>query len=278
MHCGSHSADRHRTWERSNSVIDAATRGGAIVLCPLGYHRASWYGSRSRGLQAPGIWGLCHKARDMTLEGELGEKDVLEAIEQVRAAFTVDPQRISLWGHSMGGAGTLHIAIKHPGMFASIGLVAPALPPVQQPGCCASINCMSTTDVVWTVITIASLVVATLIKSLVWQIICVVFLFLRACGILCCCRCCPDDGYVHTIDDLELIKHIPTIVISGQADKLVRIEGPRGVAARMHSLGMTHEYLERESDDHATVIKRDNMDRLFAFLLAHTLPGGTRAV
>ena len=263
------SADQHRTWDDSNSVIDAAARGGAIVLCPLGFHRESWYGSRSRNVQLlPGICRLCKKGRDMTLEGELGEKDVLEAIEQVRGAFTIDAQRISLWGHSMGGGGTLHIAMKHPHTFASIGLVAPALPPVPSGNC----NCMTTADVFWTIISIACLVVAILIKARVWQIVCIVFLGLRVCR----CRC-PDDGYVHSIDDLELIQHIPTIVISGKADKLVRIEGPRAWAARMRSLDMTHQFLEPESDDHQTVIRRENMDQLFAFLLAHNTCG-TRTV
>lgn len=114
-----------------NLVIDASIRTGAILLCPLGYHRASWYGARRRPVLLPMARFL---DRDLTLEGQLGEQDVLEAIEQVRAAYNIDEARISLWGHSMGGAGTMHLAIKHPAKFAAIGLVAPALPTVRTSG------------------------------------------------------------------------------------------------------------------------------------------------
>lgn len=43
-----------------------------------------------------------------------GETDVFEAIEDVAKRFSIDPQRISIRGFSMGGAGTWHLAVHHP--------------------------------------------------------------------------------------------------------------------------------------------------------------------
>ena len=51
---------------------------------------------------------------------ELGELEVLAAIEQVKAKYNVDESRIFLMGNSMGGLGTLWIACDYPEMFAAI--------------------------------------------------------------------------------------------------------------------------------------------------------------
>jgi len=50
-----------------------------------------------------------------------GESDVFEAMGNFREANTTDPQRVVLRGFSMGGAGTWHIGLKHPGEFCVIG-------------------------------------------------------------------------------------------------------------------------------------------------------------
>lgn len=50
-----------------------------------------------------------------------GESDVFEASDSFRRAGTVDPYRVVLRGFSMGGAGTWHIGLHHPGRFAVIG-------------------------------------------------------------------------------------------------------------------------------------------------------------
>jgi predicted esterase len=49
----------------------------------------------------------------------LSEADVLEAIDYVRAHWNVDPDRIHLFGVSMGGGGTFSLASRHPDLFAS---------------------------------------------------------------------------------------------------------------------------------------------------------------
>ena len=50
---------------------------------------------------------------------DLGEVDVLEAMDFVRAHWHIDPDRIHLAGESMGGGGTWQIASRHPDLFAT---------------------------------------------------------------------------------------------------------------------------------------------------------------
>lgn len=52
-----------------------------------------------------------------------GDLDVMEMIADVEAHYNVDPNRIYLMGHSMGGYGTDNVATHHPDVFAA---VAPA--------------------------------------------------------------------------------------------------------------------------------------------------------
>jgi dienelactone hydrolase len=49
-----------------------------------------------------------------------GETDVFEALASVRARYNVDPKRIVLRGFSMGGAGTWHLGLHYPGLWAAI--------------------------------------------------------------------------------------------------------------------------------------------------------------
>jgi pimeloyl-ACP methyl ester carboxylesterase len=49
-----------------------------------------------------------------------GETDVMEAIGAVRAKYKIDPDRIVLRGFSMGGAGTWHLGLHHPSLWAAI--------------------------------------------------------------------------------------------------------------------------------------------------------------
>ena len=53
-----------------------------------------------------------------------GEKDVLDVLAEVRRDYQVDPSRIYLMGHSMGGYGTWSIAMRHPGIWAALGPIA----------------------------------------------------------------------------------------------------------------------------------------------------------
>jgi predicted peptidase len=44
----------------------------------------------------------------------------------MRNEFDVDERRTYLMGHSMGGAGTFHLGVKHAGNWAAIAAIAPA--------------------------------------------------------------------------------------------------------------------------------------------------------
>ena len=44
----------------------------------------------------------------------------------VAATFPVDPNRVGIFGHSMGGHGALTIALKNPGQYKSVSAFAPA--------------------------------------------------------------------------------------------------------------------------------------------------------
>ncbi|MDO9519322.1 MAG: prolyl oligopeptidase family serine peptidase [Pseudohongiella sp.] len=92
-------------------LLDYAEEYGFIVVTPLGYARRGWYGSRPT---------------EDPVVGSHSEQDVMNVIALVREEFNIDSARLFLWGHSMGGAGTYHIAVNNPGMFAALAVAAPA--------------------------------------------------------------------------------------------------------------------------------------------------------
>ncbi len=56
-----------------------------------------------------------------------------ELLPQVVDAFDFDPQRLGIFGHSMGGHGALTLALRHPGRFASVSAFAPIAAPMRCP-------------------------------------------------------------------------------------------------------------------------------------------------
>jgi len=58
----------------------------------------------------------------------------------VNGNFAVDPERQSIFGHSMGGHGALTIALKNPGRFRSVSAFAPIVAPMLSQCVCL---CMS---------------------------------------------------------------------------------------------------------------------------------------
>jgi predicted peptidase len=90
-----------------NSIFDAyggafkpaAEHAGFIAVCPKGRDTASMY----RGS---------------------AEQDVMDVLAEVRRDYKIDPNRIYLMGHSMGGYGTWSIAMAHPDVFAAIGPIS----------------------------------------------------------------------------------------------------------------------------------------------------------
>jgi len=102
---------------RYPGLITQAEKHGYIVVAPMGYNPYGWYGSRGLGAQ---------RLIDPDNLGELSEKDVMNVLAIVRAAYHIDDRRIYLLGHSMGGSGAWHLAIKYPNIWAAISPIAPA--------------------------------------------------------------------------------------------------------------------------------------------------------
>ena len=136
----------HLTMMRPNA-IDLAEAGGYILLAPMGYNPRGWYGAPpprgrrgappappvdpARGALPP---GLLSDPNDPSNLRELSEKETLEVVDLIRKEFKVDDDRTYLMGHSMGGAGTLYLAIKYPQRWAAIAALAPAAFAVDQEG------------------------------------------------------------------------------------------------------------------------------------------------
>jgi poly(3-hydroxybutyrate) depolymerase len=143
----------------NKTTIDLAEEGGYIVVAPMGYSTMGWYGSpvinmggpraggggRGPGAGAPpgarppgpgpgappgggpgaGAGGAAAGPSNADIE-KWSEADVMNVLAMMRKEFNVDPKRIYLTGHSMGGAGTLFLAAKHADLWAAAAPVAPA--------------------------------------------------------------------------------------------------------------------------------------------------------
>ena len=162
----------HTTMMRPNA-IDLAEAGGYILLAPMGYNPRGWFGAPApqgrRGAPpanaapntapstppaptqaapnqaAPNQTAAAPQGRrgggpgganpnDPPNLRELSEKETLQVIELVRKEFTVDDNRTYVMGHSMGGAGTLYLAIKYPQRWAAAAAIAPAAFSVDKEG------------------------------------------------------------------------------------------------------------------------------------------------
>jgi predicted esterase len=156
----------HLTMMRPNA-IDLAEAGGYILLAPMGYNPRGWYGApaprgrrgappappvdSARGAASDGPTagaaavppqgrrgafppGLLNDPNDPPNLRELSERETLEVVDLIRKEFKVDDDRTYLMGHSMGGAGTLYLAIKFPQRWAAIAALAPAAFAVDREG------------------------------------------------------------------------------------------------------------------------------------------------
>lgn len=50
-----------------------------------------------------------------------GRLDAVEVLEEVKSSYPIDPDRVYLTGHSMGGHGVWHVGLAHPHLFAAMG-------------------------------------------------------------------------------------------------------------------------------------------------------------
>jgi poly(3-hydroxybutyrate) depolymerase len=123
----------------NTTAVDLAQDGGYILVAPMGYSIAGWYGSpvinmRGRGPRGSGSGPTSAPAADSAPAAgpsnqdiqKWSEEDVMNVLAMTRQEFSVDPKRIYLTGHSMGGAGTLFLAAKHAHLWAAVAPVAPA--------------------------------------------------------------------------------------------------------------------------------------------------------
>ena len=73
-----------------------------------------------------GIVVVSPNGRGVTEYRGIGENDVLTLLEEVRKKHDIDPARIYLTGHSMGGTGAAYLAMRHPDVFAAAAPLAAA--------------------------------------------------------------------------------------------------------------------------------------------------------
>jgi poly(3-hydroxybutyrate) depolymerase len=104
---------------RTRGLTEQAEKRGYIVAAPMGYNERGWYG------QSVPKFGK--KDGDPANLGELSEKDVMNVLGIVKKEYSVDPDRVYLMGHSMGGGGTWFLGIKHADEWAALAPIAPAI-------------------------------------------------------------------------------------------------------------------------------------------------------
>ncbi len=140
------------------TAVNLAEEGGYVLVAPMGYSTTGWFGSpvinmgagrgrggRGRGAapgagQEPGAPPAAAAAAPPPAAApapapagpsdeqiaKWSEQDVMNVLDMMRKEFSIDPKRVYLTGHSMGGAGTLFLGAKHADLWAAIAPVAPA--------------------------------------------------------------------------------------------------------------------------------------------------------
>ena len=103
-----HGAGRQYDWLMNYAgFLDQAEHHGYVVVTPLGYTRRGGYGYRGDSEQ-----------------DRRAEEDVMNVFRLVTDELNIDENRIYLWGHSMGGAGTYYLASRYPDVWAGLAAVA----------------------------------------------------------------------------------------------------------------------------------------------------------
>lgn len=116
----SYSADRKHALLIQLHGIGPETAGG---------RRQTWRGQGTKewvDTEKPVI--VAHPfGRMNTFYQGMGEEDVLQVVDEVMRHFSVDPNRVYIMGHSMGGAGSYTVGLHHPDRFGSITPIDPAM-------------------------------------------------------------------------------------------------------------------------------------------------------
>lgn len=98
---------------------------GFICVAPMGYSPSGWYGAPMTvpGAPPPGSKLPVPQTgsdEEQLRERQLSERDVMKVLEIVRQEYRIDPRRIFLMGHSMGGFGTWFLGQKHLDTWAAL--------------------------------------------------------------------------------------------------------------------------------------------------------------
>ena len=82
-------------------------------------------GALKREAERLGLMVVCPKGRDTaSMYRGSAEQDVMDVLAEVRRDYKIDPTRIFLMGHSMGGYGTWSVAMSYPDVFAALGPIS----------------------------------------------------------------------------------------------------------------------------------------------------------
>jgi predicted peptidase len=115
---------------RYADLTELAEQRGYIVAAPMGVNLHGWWGSRGNSIAVtdprPGRSGQPPAPPDPPNLGDLSELDAMNVFNLVRQQFNIDPNRMYLMGHSMGGGGTWYLGMKHPDLWAALAVADPA--------------------------------------------------------------------------------------------------------------------------------------------------------
>ena len=113
---------------RYRGIVKEAESRGYIVVAPFGYNERGWYGARGKTKKGTiESLFLGENPNDPENIGELSEMDVMNVLRITKNEFNIDPDRIFLMGHSMGGGGTIYLGNKHSKIWAGRAPLSPAL-------------------------------------------------------------------------------------------------------------------------------------------------------
>lgn len=100
------------------------TKPGALLVGVHPWNGTPWTYAAYRELldeaQAKDVVLLMPSGLGNSLYVESAEDEVMRAIDAASARVAIDPERVSIWGASMGGAGATTIAFHRPDRFASV--------------------------------------------------------------------------------------------------------------------------------------------------------------
>jgi len=114
-------------------------RYGYIFVAPMGYSVSGWYGAPMSVPGGPPPASGNAPARplpppqtgtpeEQLRERQWSEQDVMNVVALVRKEYKVDPARIYLMGHSMGGFGAWYLGAKHAELWAAVAPMSGTTP------------------------------------------------------------------------------------------------------------------------------------------------------